>query len=261
MKLVHWIFGISLLIAGCDKEASNNSQSCDGVESSNIKVSIYNTSAFEVVDFNYDNIQTFSSILPGETTSAMELESSFDVPSYREMTINEKFIQLQLIDLHGANALDNGCYTYMLYAYEYDDGEILTGGRIYSNEVLRDFDPKNQDCNELDKEDCDSDNNKINIRLKNSTAFDFCNVEIEMTDQGHVVYGNLASGETTCFISFNIAKEYPLLCVFQLGDEPFIIENPTYHERLDNLPAGFYTYNISIISPTKKLGDIQLSSN
>ena len=63
------------------------------------------------------------------------------------------------------------------------------------------------------------------------------------------------------YLSFDSLKKYPLECKFNLGDEEFIIENPTDHGRLEDLSDGFYTYNITIIRPYTKFGDIQLSIN
>ncbi|MDA8693286.1 hypothetical protein N9L92_04420 [Saprospiraceae bacterium] len=249
---------ITLLI-GCGKESTNNDQSCQEDGPKKINIRIQNISAFEVVDFNYDNIQTFSSIMPGETTSYMQLETANDVPWRRDMIINGQEYVQQLIDGLGLIALDEGCYTYLHYSVEYGEGELFPGGSVYSNSDLADFDPINEDCVELEKSDCNPDSTKANIRLKNATAFDFCNVDMKLNNQENSIFGNLASGETTCYISIESLKQYPLQCNFILGDEEFIIENPTYHERLEDLSAGFYTYNIYIIGPHNKFGDIQMS--
>ena len=60
---------------------------------------------------------------------------------------------------------------------------------------------------------------------------------LKVNNQENASFGNLESGETTCYISFESLKQYPLQCKFILSDEEFIIENPTYHERLDDLTA------------------------
>ena len=244
-----------LLLISCGKNFNENSCQEDGP----INIKIHNLSAYEIIDFNYDNIQTFNSILPGETTEYFQTENANNVPWRLDMIINGRNISRQLIDDVGLEVLEDGCYTYLLYAVEYDEGAIWMGGQIYNNNELVDFNPINNDCVELEKSDCISESNKANVRLKNSTAFDFCNVEMKINNQENAIFGNLASGETTCYISFESLKQYPLHCKFTLADEDFIIENPTYHARLEDLSAGFYTYNITIIKPISKLGDIQMS--
>ncbi len=247
---------LMLLLFGCGKDSNDNSCQEDGP----INIRIHNLSAYEVIDFNYDNIQTFNSILPGETTEYMQLENANDVPWHLGMVVNGNNISTQLIDNLGLNALKEGCYTYLHYVVEYGEGEIWTGGKVYNNNELVDFNPINNDCVELEKSDCNSESNKTNVRLKNSTAFDFCNVEMKINTQENAIFGNLASGEITCYISFESLKQYPLQCKFTLADEDFIIENPTYHERLEDLSVGFYTYNLTIINPITKLGEIQMSN-
>jgi len=258
MKPIFYTLVITLLLLGCGKDSN---LLCGEADPDQINVRIFNTSSYEIENLNYDNIQTFNSILSGETTSYIQLANSWDVPSLIEMTIEGEMISKHLIDQLGLSKLEPGCHTYLLHAYEYDDGDIYSGGRIYKNDILLNFDPVNQDCVELEKSECNPQSDKANIRLKNATAFDFCNVEVDMNDQDHVLYGNIASGESSCYISLEMAKEYPLLCRFLLGEEEYIIENPTYHERLDELSPGFYTYNISVIRPNIKLATIQMSNN
>ena len=242
-----------LLLFGCGKDSY---QPCQ--EEGPINIRIHNISAFEVIDFNYDNIQTFNSILPGETTPYMQIERANDIPWVVDMVINGKNIIWGQIDPIGLNALEDGCYTYLHFAVEYGEGEIFAAGKAYNNNLLFDFNPMNNYCVELEKSDCNPVSSKANVRLKNNTAFDFCNVEMKINTQENAIFGNLASGDTTCYISFESLKEYPLQCKFTLGDEDFIIENPTYHERLDDLTAGFYTYNITIVNPITKWGEICL---
>jgi len=259
MKTSSILILIILLLFGCGKDSDINEQSCQ--EDGPINIRIHNLSAYEIINFTYENIQTFNSIKPGETTPYMQLENANDVPWLLDMEIKGKKISRQLIDGLGLTALNEGCYTYLHYAVEFGEGELSTGGKVYDNNELVDFDPINNECVELEKSDCNSEANKANIRLKNATAFDFCNVEIKINNQENAIFGNLTSGETTCYISFESLKRYPLECKFNLADEEFIIENPTYHERLEDLSAGFYTYNIMIIRPNTKLGDIQMSND
>lgn len=260
-SILHLLF-VTLLFIGCDKDSENNSNLlCEGADPAKINVRVHNTSSYEIKNFNYDNIQTFSSIEPGEITNYMQLESSWDQPVFREMTIDDKLISLNLIDILGLTTLEQGCYTYLLHAYEYGEGEFITGGHIYANDVLINFNPNSEDCAELEKSDCNPQPDKVNIRIKNSTAFDYCTVEIDMNSQEHVIYGDIAAGETTCYISLDQAKEYPLSCKLFLGDDEYIIENPSYHDRLEELSSGFYTYNISILRPIVKQAHIQMSNN
>ncbi len=241
-----------LLLIGCDDE-----ESCQEVGP--ISIRIHNLSAYEIVDFNYDNIQTFNSIMPGETTEYMHVADANDLPWRVDMTVNGRDICRRLIDGFGLNILDDGCYTYLHHVYEFGEDKIISGGKVYNNNELVDLNPMNNFCVELEKSDCNPEPNKANVRLRNSTAFDFCNVIMEINNQENAIFGNLAPGDSTCYISFESLKEYPLQCKFNLADEAFIIENPSLHERLEELEVGFYTYNITIIEPHTKLGDIKLS--
>ncbi len=252
---------VLLLLIGCGRDADEIDQSCQDDGPNTVNIRILNLSAFEIIDFNYDNIQTFNSILPGEFTPYMQLETANNVPWSLEMVINGHSIMQRLIDGIGLVELDEACYTFHFFAVETEEGEFIISGKAYLNSDLNGFDPINQYCVELEKSACNPEPNKANIRIRNSTAFDFCNVDIKINNQENAIFGNLASGESTCYMSFESLKRYPLECKFNLGDEEYVIESPNYHEGFEDLSAGFYTYHIYIRRPGHKKGGIVLSTD
>ncbi len=249
---------LTLFLLSCGTDSENNLL-CEGADPDKINIRVMNISSFEVQDLNYNNVQTFSSIQPGETTEYMQLENAADVPNTIAMTIGGQEFGYFLIDNLGLTQLNQGCYTYLLYAFEYGEGNIYVNGRVYDNANLVDFNPDIQDCPELENTDCNTEANSISIRVKNSSAFDMCNMAIDMTPTEEAIYGDLASGETSCYIPFTSAKRYPFRCTFKLGDEDYLIENPLYFANLDDLEAGLYTYNTYTIRLQDRFGDIQLS--
>lgn len=251
----------TLFLISCDREESFEQQ-CEGGVPGKINIRVMNLSAFEVQNLSYQQAQTISSLNPGETTEYMQFDFAYSSPSSIEMTIEGQEKRSFLIDNLGLTQLEPGCYTYLLFAVEYgEERDIFSGGAVYDNALLSDINTEAQNCPQLETSVCDTVSNKANIRVKNSTAFDMCNIVIDMTSLDRVIYGDLASGETSCYIPLTIAKLYPLQCTFKLGGEDYLIENPTYHARLDDLPNGLYTYNIYTIRTQDKLGDIQLSND
>lgn len=238
-------------------EICNNEE----MEPNKINVQIFNLSSFDITNFNYDNKHTFDLLRTGDTSCYIQLDNSWNAPFYQELTINGEEKALHRIDPLGLNQLVPGHYTYLFHAFQYGEGEITFGGKIYDREIIRDFDPVNQNCIELTKSECNPQPNKINIRIKNSTAFDFCNLKLKVTSDNHEVLGNIKAGETTCYLSFDEAKVYPFLCNFILGNNEYIIENPTYHDNLELLPPGNYTYNVYLIRPDTKFAGITMSND
>lgn len=251
---------LTFLLISCGPDSENNLDlNCEGTDPDKINIRVMNISSFDVQDLNYNNVQTFSTLQPGETTEYIPLDGAADVPNTIAMTINGQELRYILIDNLGLTQLNQGCYTYLLHAFEYGEGNIYANGRVYDNANLVDFNPDIQDCPELENTNCNTDVNSINIRVKNASAFDMCNMAVDMTSTEEAIYGDLASGETSCYIPFTSAKKYPFRCTFKLGDEDYLIENPLYFANLDDLEAGLYTYNIFTIRPQDKFGDIQLS--
>ena len=245
MKLALSLLAVTLLLMSC------------GTDEINIRV--MNLSSFEVENLDYQGIQTTGSLQPGEVTPYMMFEEAYTSPTSLAMTIEGEELRYLLIDRLGVSELESGNYTYLLYATNHGENQIFGGGSVFDDGILSDFNPVSENCIPQEISDCNSQSDKANIRVKNSTAFDFCNVVVDITNQNRVIYGDLPSGETSCYLSFNSARQYPFKCTFLLGDEEYLIENPTFHERLDDLEAGLYTYNISIIRPQSKFGDIQMS--
>jgi len=258
MKSIFNVLAIFLLLVSC---TSDDEVGTPEEENNQINIRIYNSSAFELKDFMYENNQTFSSIMAGETTEYMRLESSYDTPGSYSLTIQEEQIALFTIDFLGNSKLEPGFYTYYFYAYQYDDGQFITGGRILLSEDVPDFDTMNADCMEIETTECETQPSKVNIKVRNTTAFDLCNLEVDFNDQNQATYGSFESGEESCYFTTTFAKRIPLLCKFSIGDEEFRIENPGYYENLDNLAFGSYTYNIALIEPINRIAIIQLSNN
>jgi len=259
MKSIATSFALLILLTlGCGTDPDIE-EFCEGAVQGEINIRVMNISAFEVQNLNYQDVRTFSSILPGETTEYMQLESARDNPSRLDLTIEGMEMRKILTDILGSTELDEGCYTYLLYAVEYDEGNIFIGGRVYDNANLPDLNPISQDCPSIELTDCNTVSDRANIRVKNASAFDMCNIAIDMTVSESVIYGDLASGETSCYLAFSSVRAYPFQATLTLGGEDYLIENPTFHERLDDLENGLYTYSIYTVKPQDKLGDIQLS--
>jgi hypothetical protein len=98
-------------------------------------------------------------------------------------------------------------------------------------------------CIEHTKASCQEDATKTNIRIKNNSKYDFCNVTIapsgKMTN-----YGIIGSGETTCYNYFDIAYEYAYV-ILHIGSKEFILQ-PKDFVGEQPLGQGKFTYWIGI---------------
>ncbi len=108
------------------------------------------------------------------------------------------------------------------------------------------------DCDEHVVSDCNEDANGVNVRIRNATGFDICNLELNW---GQYNLGALLDGEESCYYFQEIAYRYPSAYQFYIDDVlwgaeaiDFISETP--------LEAGYYTYEIYVINEADRSNSV-----
>ncbi|MEO6302134.1 MAG: hypothetical protein ABIP51_03070 [Bacteroidia bacterium] len=110
---------------------------------------------------------------------------------------------------------------------------------------------KLKECTELPTTPCKEDLTKTNIRIKNISSNDYCNVIIKGQDGVTVNYGSLKSGETSCYNSYDKMYRYSYIKVtidgedFELQPIDFVGETP--------LEIGKFTYSVNNNNEGKQL--------
>ncbi len=102
---------------------------------------------------------------------------------------------------------------------------------------------KSYNCTEHLIAECNEDPSKINIRIRNVSEYDFCNVVLSpFSDLTN--YGCIDEGESTCYRSYDIA--YSIAYVkFSIGDKVFELQ-PFCYVGEEPLTVGNHTYSIDI---------------
>ena len=107
-----------------------------------------------------------------------------------------------------------------------------------------------ENCLETTPSLCESDGSKINIRIRNFSRYDICNLEYNAYDE-NFVYGNIESGGCTCYIGHNMAFRYPVSMDYSdfqrtsgLRAIDFVGEAP--------LEKGHYNYNFWVMKGREK---------
>ncbi|MBK9012662.1 MAG: hypothetical protein IPM82_00425 [Saprospiraceae bacterium] len=98
-------------------------------------------------------------------------------------------------------------------------------------------------CNEHTIAACSQEIGKTNLRIKNNSNYDFCNVVINPFS-GNVNCGSILRGETTCYRAFDIAYHYGYVHLSIDGREYSLI--PTDYVGETPLGAGNFTYLIDV---------------
>ncbi len=98
-------------------------------------------------------------------------------------------------------------------------------------------------CVEHTKASCQEDAGKTNIRIKNDSKYDFCNVTVDPSGK-MTNYGVVKSGETTCYNYFDIAYSYAYVKL-DIGDNEFIFQ-PIDFVGEQQLGLGKFTYSIAV---------------
>ncbi len=98
-------------------------------------------------------------------------------------------------------------------------------------------------CEEHVVSACSQDPTKTNLRIKNNSDFDFCNVVINL-DDGLVNCGALRKGETTCYRAFKTVYNYGYVQLLIDGREFNLI--PTDFTGETPLGVGKFAYLLDI---------------
>ena len=103
-----------------------------------------------------------------------------------------------------------------------------------------------ENCVRIQRNECNVDSNMANIRIRNLSLFEICDIE-------YIPYFNsyffdpVLPGESTCYIAMDLAYRYPALVNFRLrsgdaavGAIDLLGESP--------ISKGFYTFDLSILN-------------
>lgn len=98
-------------------------------------------------------------------------------------------------------------------------------------------------CVEHETATCEKNDNKTNIRIKNISSYDFCNVKVTPPG-GDINYGIIKSGKKTCYTFLDVAYRYAPVELF-IGDDQFTFIIIDYVGEPE-LGIGDFTYEIDV---------------
>lgn len=113
---------------------------------------------------------------------------------------------------------------------------ILVGLFACSKNSLR-------NCDEHSVSPCSEDPTKTNIRIKNNSKYNFCNVVFDPSS-GPVNCGILKKGKMTCYRSFDTVYNYAYIQLF-IDDKEFKLQ-PYDYVGEQPLGVGNFTYVIDV---------------
>lgn len=116
-----------------------------------------------------------------------------------------------------------------------------------------------KNCTEHQVAPCQQDASKTNLRIKNESTYDFCNVLISPHGED-TNYGIVEAGQTTCYRPFTRAHAYAFVNLTIEGEELELI--PIDYVGETELGPGNFTYTIGVESgPTNKSLSISASED
>lgn len=110
-------------------------------------------------------------------------------------------------------------------------------------------------CTEDEKSECLEVADKPNLRIKNGSSYDYCNVRVELDNQT-IYYGNLESGESSCYIAAETLYRYAYV-ELAIEGKMFIVQ-PIDFIGETPLPQGKYTYIITVEDKNGNTYDVDL---
>ena len=101
-----------------------------------------------------------------------------------------------------------------------------------------------KNCEEQSVAECTQNPNKTNIRIKNNSEFNFCNVVLNPSN-GNTNFGIIKSGETSCYKAFDLAYSYAFVQLY-INDKEYTLQ-PIDYVGEQELGLGNFTYHIDIL--------------
>lgn len=103
-------------------------------------------------------------------------------------------------------------------------------------------------CDQHKISKCNSDDKKTNIRVLNSSDYDFCNVVINLSEGRN--HGEIKSGENTCYREYDKAYRYAYVSLTIDGED--LVVQPIDYVGETPLGIGYFTYHLDIEEINKK---------
>jgi len=98
------------------------------------------------------------------------------------------------------------------------------------------------ECDQHDISDCNSNDNKTNIRVFNNSEYDLCNVVISIDESRN--HGDIKSGENTCYRGYDKAYRFAYVSLTINGED--LVIQPIDYVGETPLEIGYFTYHLDI---------------
>jgi len=106
-----------------------------------------------------------------------------------------------------------------------------------------------EDCIEHSLSDCGINQNKVNVKVVNHSIFDFCIASFDNTNNETINYGNLLSGEVSCYVPIDNILETSYQFQSELGSLSLFKDQQLPYPLNDTLKMqGNYSLHVAISS-------------
>lgn len=215
------------------------------------KIRIRNFTRYDMCNVVFEFVQrnhNYGKVRAGETTCSGEFESirpEFSKISF-ETTLGAYEIQYNPIDPNGTIYMGNYELIFNLSETKNNSHETEFHFTYYrENETEYFSTTPAAECDDSDRTECNTDPDKVNIRVVNLSSFDFCDIQYQNYVAEKADFGNLVSGDTSCYIPFFKANEHDHKIGFFIGEFHHEIDN-IFGNTSDSVEPGFYTLYLSM---------------
>jgi hypothetical protein len=193
----------------------------------------------------YDQNRIYGNIPAGGCTCYLTHEKAFRYPANLKYTDFERENTLYAIDFVGEGILEPGRYNYNFWTIITDSIKWNRGYMVPSEDDPDYHEAISHRCEEDAPENCGVDPKQVNLRIVNESIFQLCSFSFLNADREMLSFGNIISGQTTCYIPINYIDKNNFRIEFSIDgiEQGKGLTEPVWRDLVE---AGNYTLFVTV---------------
>jgi len=216
-----------------------------------VNIRIRNMSRYAMCNFIYEAYNEpsmYGDIEPGVWTCYRPFDMAYRFPNRASYTDFSGVIRLGATDFVGETPLSNGRYNFNHTVIRCKERPYAFGRMTLSDGDIDYTTHIGTHCDNEPAENCGANPDSVNLRIVNESIFQFCNFRYTDIEGNEYDFGNIQTGESSCYAPLSSLNKYNFKASFSINDLDFELDQTLPNFTPYTLRSGSFTMSFTLSS-------------